>query len=232
MDLPTLLAFEEEEDAVSSRKRRLELTTIALLIRDDDREKKRNKVRARGDVVEEIEALDDVIFQRMYRLDRPRFYWILDLIKGDIATDDAMARVSSGLPVDPVIKLAVALRVAAGGSYLDIAFGYRIATVSVYKFFHEVFAAIDDNLKNINFPLDSDGLRYLQATFERFQGPAEVARTFTGTVAAGDGVVFRMQKPLAAETGGNVTGFYQRKGYYAYGMQGFCDGKCRFVYPL
>jgi len=85
-------------------------------------------------------------------------------------------------------------------------------------------------LDNINFPLDEQGLRYLETTFERFQGPPQVARLFTGTVAAGDGVVFRMQKPKAEEVGGNVTGYFQRKGYYAYGLQAFCDGECRFVF--
>jgi hypothetical protein len=73
----------------------------------------------------------DAVFQRMYRLHRPRFYWILELIKPNLITDEDQARVSSELPVDPIIKLAVALRVAAGGSYLDIAFGYRISRESV-----------------------------------------------------------------------------------------------------
>jgi hypothetical protein len=169
----------------------------------------------------------------MYRLDRPRFRYILGLIREDIASDERglqQAAKSSGFPVSPTIKLAVALRIAAVGSYLDIAFGYRVNPTSVFSYFHEVFAAIDKRLKNIKFPKDEDELRRLEATFAPFLGPEQVAAEFSGTVAAGDGVVFRMQKPQAREVGGNVTGFFQRKGYYAYGLQAFCDGKCRFVF--
>jgi hypothetical protein len=50
-----------------------------------------------------------------------------------------------------------------------------------------------------------------------------------GTVAAGDGVVFRMQMPTAEEVEGDVTSYFTRMGYYAFGLQAFCDSKCRIV---
>jgi hypothetical protein len=50
-----------------------------------------------------------------------------------------------------------------------------------------------------------------------------------GTIAAGDGIVFKMIMPTNEEVEGDVTAYYTRKGYYAYGLQAFCDSKCKFV---
>ena len=40
-----------------------------------------------------------------------------------------------------------------------------------------------------------------------------------GTIAASDGIVFRMQMPTNEQVDGDVTSYYTRKGYYAYGLQ-------------
>jgi hypothetical protein len=50
-----------------------------------------------------------------------------------------------------------------------------------------------------------------------------------GTVAAGDGIIFKMQVPKGEEVDGDVTSYFTRKGYYAYGLQAFCDSNCKFV---
>jgi len=85
--------------------------------------------------------------------------------------------------------------------------------------------AIDAVLDNIHFPLgDEAKLRELEAGFN------ELSKwRLPGTVAAGDGVVFRMQRPTKEATEGDVSSFFTRKGYYAYAMQGFVDSKCRFL---
>ena len=51
-----------------------------------------------------------------------------------------------------------------------------------------------------------------------------------GTVAAGDGIVFRTTKPSVADVDGNVRSFYSRKGFYGHALQAFCDGNCKFVH--
>ena len=48
-----------------------------------------------------------------------------------------------------------------------------------------------------------------------------------GTIAAGDGIVFRMQMPTNEQVEGDVTAYYTRKGYYAYGLQ-----VCTLICPL
>jgi hypothetical protein len=39
------------------------------------------------------------------------------------------------------------------------------------------------------------------------------------TIAPGDGIVFWKQKPTNEGADGDVTAYYTRKGYYAYGLQ-------------
>ena len=63
---------------------------------------------------------------------------------------------SSGSPIHPSIKLAIALRYLAGGSYLDLAFGFNIAYKGIMVYVWEVLEAIDMNMNNINFPFDNE----------------------------------------------------------------------------
>ena len=144
-------------------------------------------------------------------------------------TNCAYAVLSSGSIIHPIIKLACTLRYLAGGSWCDKCFGYDVSKASFYKFVWEIIGAINESkdpfLNNINFSTDEDSLRELEGTFTRISGQG----VFPGTVAAGDGVVFEMMAPTSEECDRNVTAYFTRKGYYAFGMQGFVDGLCRFV---
>jgi len=58
----------------------------------------------------------------------------------------------------------------AGGSYLDISFGYNISEKEVYNIFHKVLIVLDMKLDNIDFPYeDEEKLRDLESTFQKFQ---------------------------------------------------------------
>jgi hypothetical protein len=52
---------------------------------------------------------------------------------------------------------------------------------------------------------------------------------FKGTVSAGDGIVFEITKPKADQVNGDVSSFFTRKGYFAYGLQAFVGYDCRFL---
>ena len=135
-------------------------------------------------------------------------------------------QVSDDTNVDFVIQLAITLRMLAGGSYLDIAFGYDVGLSSVYAIFKKVLVAIDNNVDNIQFPVDCEqALRDLEETFCKI-----CKGVFRGSVAAGDGIVLRTQKPRAADVHGNVRSFYCRKGFYGHAVQAFCDGNCKFLH--
>jgi hypothetical protein len=172
-------------------------------------------------VERKIRALPPSIFKRQYRLCQQDFYELLSKIAPDISTKNRKLN-----KISPVVKLlAVTLRWLAGGCYLDLSFEYEMIYKTIYKYYYQVIIAIDKNVLNINFPLgDELALRALEAGFMRvFRG------TCPDTVAAGDGVVFKMDIPNAIEANGDVSSFYTRKGYFAYGMQGFCDSNCKFL---
>ena len=88
-----------------------------------------------------------------------------------------------------------------------------------------MYEAIDMNMNNINFPLEDE-----EKLCELEQGFMNISLgVFQGTVAAGDGVVFRMQRPRREAVNGDVASFFTRKGYYAYGIQAFVDSSCKFL---
>lgn len=172
-----------------------------------------------------IARMGDTFFKKYFRMNRPAFNEILEKIRPHITKNRAKAVNSSGFSVSPVVKLATALRFLAGGIYLDLAFGFNIPHNTVLVYVWEVLEAIDLEFDNIKFPLgDEEALRELEQGFMRIS-----KGVFQGTVAAGDGVVFRMQKPTREAADGDVASFFTRKGYYAYGMQAFVDSSCKFL---
>ena len=195
--------------------------------RNERKEREANVHRARAEVVTKIAAMKDITFKRHYRLDRESFMRILNAIEPQItpsAKGMSMAKVSSGSHIPAVIQLAVTLRLLAGGSYLDLAFAYNVEEKYIFTVFHRVLRALDQVLDNISFPYDDEtALLNLEQTFSNISKGC-----FPGTVLAGDGVVFKMTKPLQEEVDGNVRSFYTRKGFYAVGLQAFVDGNCKF----
>ena len=184
----------------------------------------RNKVRNRPSALTKIDDLSDALFKRMFRLDRATFNEVLSLIEEKLSSDNKQAQRSSKFPITPKLKLAIALRFLAGGIYLDIAFSFDISEKHVLAYVWEVCEALDSALDNINFPIeDEEALRDIEAGFLNICNGR-----FPGTVAAGDGVVFRIQKPNKEAVDGDVSSFFTRKGYYAYGMQAFVDSSCKF----
>ena len=198
--------------------------------------RKRNKDRSVGRrcTVERIESLkneDPKLFTRMFRLHPADFSKVLEDIRPRIMSQYFHASSRSDL-IDPVIKLAVCLRFLAGGIFLDLSWGYWIPHNHVHDVIWEVCEALDATIDNIKFPInDVEELKRLSSEFhmisrnkfKRNEGDDG------GTVAAGDGVIFKMNKPTIEETDGDVTSFFTRKGYYAYALQAFCDARCKFL---
>jgi hypothetical protein len=156
------------------------------------------------------------LFTRTYRLTPKSFDKVLTIIYYKL-----MPKKKTCLYiVPPIIKLCMGLRLLAGGSYLDLSFGYDIPDKSVYKYAWEALDAIDCSLhpflNNIKSPINSspEELETLENGFAKLSD-----YKLRGTVAAGDGVVFKMVMPSNEEVDGDVTSYYTRKGYYAYGLQ-------------
>jgi len=121
------LESDDEEDALAFMIMNMGLLSAIIALDSEESppiEKKGNKHRDRRGCLRKIDDLDDKTFQRMFRLSREAFDDVLNKIRPDIENDEMqekMAEISSGSGVDARLKLCIALRLAAGGSYLDIA---------------------------------------------------------------------------------------------------------------
>mmetsp|Transcript_11869 Transcript_11869/g.25055 ORF Transcript_11869/g.25055 Transcript_11869/m.25055 type:complete len:149 (-) Transcript_11869:155-601(-) len=85
-------------------------------------------------------SLNDHEFRLRYRLSRPAFYKLLDAIQKDLSLSDTGMKNTvnawgdqGGAPIMPVVRLAAALRIMAGASYLDVQKIYGMKHDAVYK---------------------------------------------------------------------------------------------------
>ena len=108
---------------------------------------------------------------------------------------------STGGFISGEIKVALTLRILAGGSYLDLALLFETGQTYVHEIFHNVIKnwILDDRLVNIN------GLDYLSDE----EMMAEVARQFAvgsggiicGCIGALDGWIVKMKSPSRSRDG-------------------------------
>jgi hypothetical protein len=169
-------------------------------------------------IVEIINDLkrDHKTFTRMFRLSVKSFELVLKTIENDL-----LPRAPGGKNIiPPTVKLCVTLRFLAGGSYLDISFGYRVPGRSIHFYVIQCLEVIDRSphpfINNIISPIyrSSSDLVDMEKGFAKLS--FDLLR---GTVAAGDGIIIRMQRPTNEEADGDVSSNYTRKGCYAYGLQ-------------
>ena len=172
------------------------------------------------------------LFKKMFRLDRKDFWAVYNDIKEE-------KEHWNEIPM--LLKFAVTLRWLAGGSYLDLAWGFHLPSNTIHQYFYEVLRAIDKKVVNIKFPMHdvaslnaleagddisyvNNILRHLLLGFSSLSGGL-----LPGTVAAGDGIVFQISKPKSSQVNGDVSSFFTRKGYFAYGLQAFVSSTCKFL---
>lgn len=220
---PQLLALKRRH---RRSKKRFLATLIAVEAESYQVENRRpRKTRCRDNIIMKILSIaneEPALFKRMYRLHVTDFFNLLGEIKTLICPRRCFVTTE---PIDPIIKLCVALRFLAGGIFLDLSFGYEIPHQCVHMYVWETLEAINERIDNINFPIED--VKQLGVLEQEF---AEIScGRFRGTVAACDGVVFKMEKPRASDVDGDVISFYTRKGYYGFGMQGFASAKCKFL---
>lgn len=84
----------------------------------------------------------------------------------------------------------MALRWLAGGSYLDLSFGYNLPDIMIHTYVFKVLNLINQTVRIVRFPIDDEvALQKLLEEFNQFTNGH-----FSGTVAAGDGIVFMMER--------------------------------------
>jgi hypothetical protein len=79
-----------------------------------------------------------LLFTRMYRLSPESFDRILEIIRNNLIPWKTVGKNC----VPPMIKLCIGLRILAGGSYLDILFGYNVPHNVVHHYGWQALHAI------------------------------------------------------------------------------------------
>ncbi len=93
--------------------------------------------RIRRPFLDVTRYLNDTQFARTYRLPRTVFFEIVQQLHAHLDRDEAHAVMSSGGRIEPAVRLAITLRILAGGSYLDMITNFNVGESTVYTIFHE-----------------------------------------------------------------------------------------------
>ena len=183
--------------------------------------------RNRGYALKEMEHLSDKEFQRMFRLNRRAFYWLLSKIHHDISPAASLRqRVQLERNISATIKLAVMMRWLGGGSYLDICFAFGIAVGTFYKSKGILWGTMEavNKFLEIGFPLhDMSRLEEISEGFSEFSHGR-----MKGCVMAMDGWVMKTRCPTVHEVRNQIC-YRNRKGVWGMVIFAGCDHKCRFT---
>ncbi len=140
---------------------------------------------------------------------------------------------STGGFVSGEVKLALTLRLMAGGSYLDLALLFDVGFSTAYEIFHKVIKdwILDDRLVKIN------GIDYCEDE-ERMSKVAldfSIAskRVINGCIGAIDGWIVKIRMPSIGRDlhhNSNPATYFSRKGFYGINVQAIVDKKKRILY--
>jgi hypothetical protein len=191
--------------------------------------------------------LSDDLFRRMFRMPKLTFTRLCNEIKIAVGEDSFKseayvlcrgwgpgrertwcANEFKGGLVPGKIKLAIAIRMLSGASYLDLMVTYGIAKCHVYSIFLEVVGWIK---KTFSFPLvnalktkDETFLQTISDGFANF-----TSGIFKGCIGAIDGIAIRIICPSEGEVP-DPKNYWCRKGFYALNVQAICDSSKRIIW--
>lgn len=83
-------------------------------------------------------SLPEADFRLLFRMSRPDVFSLLDIVRGGLEVDEGMAVLATGQPIPADCRLALALRILAGASYLDCMLAFGVGRCTVFNIFHQV----------------------------------------------------------------------------------------------
>ena len=126
------------------------------------------------------------------------------------------------------LKVAVTIRMLAGGSYLDLFSGHDVCYKSVYNMFHEVVGWINESFTFILPQLlankNENELNNISEAFARFSNGV-----FKGIIGALDGLAIRIKAPSLFECI-DPGSYFCRKQFYALNVQAIVDSYKRILW--
>ena len=139
--------------------------------------------------------------------------------------DETQAKRSSGSTITPAWRLAITLRVLAGGDPCGCADMANVLDRIVWPIIDETVDAIMKHFRIADFDVkDSAKLEKLESEFA-----LRSDNVVRGCVGALDGMAVCIRKPLPKECG-NPKHYYNRKGFFALNLQAICDANKRFLF--
>jgi len=182
-------------------------------------------------------------FRRMFRMTTDMFQVLCQKISASIGVDQFRSEAyltgnQQGQPtteneqpcpfISGELKVAISLRILAGGSYLDLVPLFGISSTHLYNVFGIFLEWI---LQTFDFPLlrllrerNWDAMNELANAFgEKTDG------VFWGPFAAIDGLAVRIKSPKASDAR-DPSNYWCRKGFYALNVQAICDRHKYFLW--
>jgi hypothetical protein len=128
------------------------------------------------------------------------------------------------------VKLAITLRMLAGGSYLDLGLIFGTGSTYPYTIFNNVITrwiCKDDLVKISGLEYCNNDVR-MEAVARDFADGSN--HLFSGCIGAIDGWIVKIRKPSKKDKVRNPKSFYSRKGFYAVSVQAIVDKKKRIIF--
>jgi|EP00979_Chaetoceros_neogracilis_P009196 hypothetical protein len=241
----------DEEDVLEDmyRRRSMEISQLRK------RSARHRKFRRRQSWRSFQDKLTDRQFRRYFRMERGCFKllcerieenigrsafksesYIRDLRCGRIANKgkykmDFAQRKSTGGFISGEVKLALTLRLLAGGTYMDLALLYETGFTYSYTIFKDVV----NNWINDNRLVNINGKDFLEDEEKMKEAVLEFARhsngLFVGAIGALDGWLVKIGKPRRrSDKVQNPGSYFSRKGFFAVNVQVIVDKKKRVWY--
>lgn len=201
---------------------------LVQFVKTGMRQRDRNRKRNREFALNEMNAMSDVHFKRMFRMSRATFEALEDKLLdlwGD-GVNDVQAIRSSGSQISLRTRLACTLRWLAGGSYIDICFEFGVAPGSFFGEGCVLWGTMDmlDKSFEIGFPFhDEVKLRNIASGFAAYSHNKMVH-----CVLAIDGWVCRTRCPTASEVKYPMS-FRNRHDCFGIVVLAGCDSALRFL---
>jgi hypothetical protein len=139
---------------------------------------------------------------------------------------------TSGGYISGEVKLALTLRMLAGGSYLDLSLIFHCRDTYVTTIFHEVVNNWICHNDVIPLPNESyfDDITAMRETALGFSEGSN-AGILSGCIGALDGWLVKIANPSTKKDGiQNIAGYFIRKGFYAISCQVIVDAKKRILW--
>lgn len=197
--------------------------------------------------------LTDRQFRRYFRMERECFHYLCERIienagEGDFKSEDFLRDLKNGNTdakflhahehttggfVCGEVKLALTLRLLAGGSYLDLALLFEVGFSTAYEIFHKVIKdwILDDRLVKIN------GIDYCEDDERMSKVALDFATASNGIlnscIGAIDGWIVKIRKPSITKDLFNMSEpgtYFSRKGFYGINVQAIVDRKKHILY--